>query len=315
MRRSFCITTTERHAALGRSLRALWPMALALFVSGCTSLFFFPGRQQVLSPQMMGLASEDITLHSADGTRLFAWHLTASAARGLVCYFHGNAENISTHIVNVAWLPAAGYEVLLVDYRGYGGSAGKAEFPAALDDVQAGIDWCVARGKSQQLPVYALGQSLGAAMVLEVSARAQNREALSAVIADSGFSHYRRIARDVLAQSWLLAPLQYPLSWLVTGKHAPEDAAASLEGLPLLVMHSADDVVVPYAHAQRILANVAGPKCFLATHGPHNAALNPSFPGSDAYQRGVLDFLLAATRRDAFSCPLSVQPAFVPAVK
>lgn len=288
-------------------------MAASLWLSACTDLFYFPTRQQVLSPPQMGLTARDITLHAEDGTRLFAWHLLPDGdARGIVCFFHGNAENISTHIVNVSWLPPAGYEVLLVDYRGYGGSAGEAEFPEVLEDVQAGIDWCVARGKAAGVPVFAFGQSLGAAMTLDVAARERNRGALAGVVADSSFSSYRRVARDALSNSWLLAPLQYPLSWLVTATHAPEEAAARLEGVPLLVLHSADDVVVPYAHAGRILAAAKGPRCFLRTHGPHNAALNPGFPASEPYRQAMLDFLRAAPSRDDFTCPPSLHDTFVP---
>lgn len=304
----FCIGTGS--ARRGACVAVV--MAASLLLVGCTDLFFYPSRQQVLSPQQMGLLAEDVTLHSADGTRLFAWHLRSDSARGIVCFFHGNAENISTHITNVAWLPPAGFEVLLVDYRGYGASAGEAEFPDVLEDVQAGLDWCFARGGAQKLPVYAFGQSLGAALTLDVSARAANRSRLAGVVADSGFSSYRRIARDALSNAWLLAPLQYPLSWLVTGKHAPEEAVRQLGDVPLLVLHSVDDTVVPYAHAQRILAAAAGPRCFQPTHGPHNAALNPGFPGSVAYRQAMLDFLRAAAGPGAFACPPPLRDTFLP---
>lgn len=277
--------------------RAVSLVLLATVLAGCTNLFFYPMRQQVLDPQKLGLAKSDVVLAAADGTQLFAWHLAASDPRGVVCFFHGNAENISTHIVNVAWLPEAGYEVLLVDYRGYGASHGKAEFPAVLADVRAGLDWCIARARATGIPAYALGQSLGAAMLLDVVAADPYRDELAAVVADSGFSSYRRIARDALANSWLLWPLRHPLSWLVTGDHAPEQAARELDDLPLLVMHSPDDRVVPWAHALRIFAAASGPRCFLATGGPHNAALGARSPQREAWRSALLAFLQDA--RDA----------------
>jgi alpha-beta hydrolase superfamily lysophospholipase len=309
MRNLPCTATGRRH----RATVIAGALLAASLLAGCTSLFFFPTRNQVLSPQQLGLTASDITLYSADGTRLFAWHLQAAGPRGVVCFFHGNAENISTHILNVAWLPAAGYDVLLADYRGFGASAGEAEFPEALEDVQAALDWCFSAGERRGLPVFAFGQSLGAAMTLEVAAREKNRARLAAVVADSGFSHYRRIVRDVLAQSWLLAPLKYPLSWLVTRRHAPERAVAALDGLPLLVMHSVDDRIVPYAHAGRILAQAAPSACFLQTHGPHNAALNPGFAGSGTYQAAFLDFLAAVQAEGEFRCPPSLRTEFVAA--
>lgn len=286
---SRCNITSRR-----RRPAAVLCVALALLLAGCTDLFFVPMRQQVLKPEQFGVQAVDTWLRADDGTRLFAWQLTAESPRGVVCYFHGNAENISTHIVNVAWLPAAGYEVLLVDYRGYGASGGQAEFPAVFADVRAGLDWCVARARALGVPAYALGQSLGAALLLETAAQSPYREQLAGVVADSGFSGYRRIARDALSHSWLTIPLKYPLSWLVTADHDPEDAVRHFAPLPLFVLHSQDDRVVPYAHGERIFAAATAPKCFRRTRGMHNAAFR-----DDDNRRAVLAFFASARRPDA----------------
>lgn len=294
MHRWRCSTTSSR------AWRALWLLLTAWLLAGCTHLFFLPMRQLVQTPAALGLTAQDVQLQAQDGTRLFAWHLAAAQPRGVICYFHGNAENISTHIVNVAWLPGTGYEVLLPDYRGYGASAGKPSLPGALQDVRAALDWCLARGTASGLPVYALGQSLGGALVLEVAAEPGYRDALAAVVADSAFAGYRRIARDALANSWLLWPLQYPLSWLVTGRHDPLDAVQRRAGLPLLLLHSADDRVVPYAHGEALAAAAAAPACFLRTAGSHNAALR-----QPAVQQALTGFLAdAAAARAAPRCPV-----------
>lgn len=297
-----CIAISSRRA---RCLSWSLVLAVALLLSGCTHLFFYPMRQQVLSPEKLGLQSADVAITSRDGTRLFAWHLRPAReteTQGLVCYFHGNAQNISTHIVNVAWLPPAGYEVLLLDYRGYGASAGKPSLPGALDDVRAALDWCLDRGRVLQLPAYALGQSLGAALTLEVTAEDPYRGLLAGVVADSSFAGYRRIARDAMAQSWLLWAFRHPLSLLVTGDHDPEAAVARRRGLPLLLLHSVDDEVIPFAHGRRLHEAAAGPVCFFATHGRHNAAL-----GEPAVATAVgIFFREAANSRGqgrAIACP------------
>lgn len=288
MRNWSCTAISSRGARLPALLLA------TLLLAGCTHLFFLPMRQQVLSPAQLQLDAQDVNLVSADGTRLFAWHLRAAQPRGIVCFFHGNAENISTHIVNVAWLPAAGYEVLLLDYRGYGGSAGKPDLPGALADVRAGLDWCLARGRESRLPAYAFGQSLGAALTLEVAAEPAYRTQLAGVVADSSFAGYRRIARQALSGSWLLWPLQYPLSWLVTADHDPLVAVAGRGALPLLLMHSRDDNIIPFAHGELLREAAAAPACFLATSGPHNAALGPLSAGGPGYRQSFVEFMAAA---------------------
>lgn len=278
-----------------RRLAALLLLAAsALALSGCTNLFFLPMKRQVLSPQQMGLPAEDLYLSSGDGTRLFAWRLFAEEPRGVVCYFHGNAENISTHIVNVAWLPARHYEVLLTDYRGYGGSSGDPTLEGALLDVQAGLDACRVRGEALGVPVHALGQSLGAALVLEVASRPENRAWLASVTVDSGFTAYRKIARDALQRTWVGRLLAPPLGLLVTSAHAPADAIGKLPPVPVLVLHSPDDEIIPYAHGEALYAAARSPKSFLSTRGPHNGALRLA-----DVQDALVSFMAQAPVRDA----------------
>jgi fermentation-respiration switch protein FrsA (DUF1100 family) len=261
-------------------------LAGCLLLAGCTSLFMLPMRQQILDPAQRGLVHEEFRIASADGTSLYGWHLKAAAPHALVCFFHGNAENISTHLMSVEWLPAENIDVVLVDYRGYGASAGEASFPDVLDDVAAALDECLRRAGG--LPVLALGQSLGGALLADVAARDAYRRRLSGVILDSSFTRYRTIAREAMTRSWLLWAFQYPLSGLVTGAHAPEDAVAQLAGTPLLVMHSRDDGIIGLHHGERLYARAAPPRCWLETTGPHIAAFR-----AETYRADILAFMEA----------------------
>jgi len=99
------------------SIACLFAYAL---VTGCTTLFFQPLGKHIRTPKDIGLDYEDLWFKSADGVLLNAWFLPAkTVARGTVLFLHGNAENISTHIGAVFWLPERGFNVLLLDYRGY----------------------------------------------------------------------------------------------------------------------------------------------------------------------------------------------------
>ena len=106
--------------------------------TGCSSIFFFPQKQHLQTPDLLGLDYEDIYLTSADETTLHGWWLKAQKpVKGTVYFLHGNAENISTHIRNIAWLPEYGYQVFLIDYRGFGLSGGKPTLPGALPSALA----------------------------------------------------------------------------------------------------------------------------------------------------------------------------------
>ena len=121
-------------------LLLLIPMLL-LFVAGCTSQFFIPMQQHVRTPTDIGLTYDNIGFESSDGTSLHGWWLPANGrAKATILFLHGNAENISTHIGSVHWLPAAGYNVFLFDYRGYGKSAGAVELDGIMRDAHGAKD-------------------------------------------------------------------------------------------------------------------------------------------------------------------------------
>ena len=93
-------------------------VALVLALSACTPVFFQPTGTIYSSPGIYGIDYQPVEFRAADGTALFAWFMPARGeAHGTVLYLHGNAQNISAHFVNVAWMPAAGFNVLAMDYR------------------------------------------------------------------------------------------------------------------------------------------------------------------------------------------------------
>jgi hypothetical protein len=258
---------------MARLLLVLAGLCLTVPLSGCTGLFFFPMHPWVRTPAHLGLEYDNIFFTSEDGTRLHGWFLPAAGedpARGTVVFLHGNAENVSTHIASVHWLPERGFNVFLFDYRGYGSSAGNAELEGALGDVRAGVRRALQRPEVSSGRVVVWGQSLGAAMTPAALAECDCRKHLAAVVLDSSFSGFRRIAREKLAQVWLTWPFQYPLSWTVADNASPVDYVGRLSPLPVLVIHNTGDQTIPYRHAKRLYAAARAPKAlWLIPGGKH----------------------------------------------
>jgi uncharacterized protein len=232
----------------------------ALLLGACTQLFLHPSREQVLHPGTLGLAYEDVYLPIGDGERLHGWFLPAKAPRGTILHLHGNAENISTFISLVHWLPARGYNVLLLDYRGYGRSDGVATVPDVHVDARIALHYLVERGGPGSERLVVLGQSLGGSVGIYAVAHSAQRERVKAVISEGAFSSYSRIAREKMNSLWLTWPLQWPLSLLFSDAYSAVDALPRLGPIPLLVIHGDHDSVVPYSHAQRLIDAAAGPR-------------------------------------------------------
>lgn len=230
-----------------------------LLLSGCTGVFLQPDRHLYFADRPLGTPAVSVEIPSADGIRLHALFLPATTSpRGLVLFLHGNAENLSSHVFAVNWLPAAGYGVLVPDYRGYGRSEGRADLDGAHADADAALRWLLAH--EPQLPVVVYGQSLGASVAIRLVAAADDRARLRALVADSGFASYRGIAREKLAQAWLTWPFQWLAAPLISDRHAAVDVVAQVAPVPLLLIHGERDRVVPIAHAETLYAAARPPR-------------------------------------------------------
>lgn len=262
---------------------------LYLFLTACSRPFFYPDQHIRLTPDKLGINYQDVNLTTKDGTLLHAWHLVPETkAKGVILFLHGNAENVSTHIQNVSWLYEAGYELLLLDYRGYGLSQGRPTLPDIFQDIDSASNWLSHRSKSQKIPAYWLGQSIGAS--LSTYYLSHNKiEGLKAVILDAPFASYRQVGREKFSEFWLTWPLQYPLSWLIDNRYSPDKAVTEWPGTPLLVFSSSNDQVVPNHHTQKLLeqfSNKAKEKIkYVETQTPHTGTYNHII-----YRQKTLDF-------------------------
>ena len=254
-------------------MKTLAALCLLLALSGCSSLLFYPEPGQPITPTAAGLAYKDVNLTAADGTQLHGWWLPAKpgvALKGTVLHLHGNGGNLAYHLGAVAWLPEQGYQVLMLDYRGYGLSQGKPGLPAVYQDIDAAFDWLEQQPSVQGQPLIMLGQSLGGAMgVHYLSQHPQQRARLKAVVLDGVPASYREVGQFALSTSWLTWPLQVPLSWLVPDADSAVYAMPDMKDVPVLIFHSMDDPIVPLSNGIRLYQAAPPPKVLQLTRGGH----------------------------------------------
>ena len=254
-------------------MKTLAALCLLLALSGCSSLLFYPEPGQPITPTAAGLAYKDVNLTAADGTQLHGWWLPAKpgvALKGTVLHLHGNGGNLAYHLGAVAWLPEQGYQVLMLDYRGYGLSQGKPGLPAVYQDIDAAFDWLEQQPSVQGQPLIVLGQSLGGAMgVHYLSQHPQQRARLKAVVLDGVPASYREVGQFALSTSWLTWPLQVPLSWLVPDADSAVYAMPDMKDVPVLIFHSMDDPIVPLSNGIRLYQAAPPPKVLQLTRGGH----------------------------------------------
>jgi len=231
-------------------------------------------KEHVLTPEVIGMQYEDVFVDTKDGLKLHGWKLfSESDTLGTLIFFHGNAENISTHFANVYWLVPLGYDVYLFDYRGYGRSQGEAELDPIIDDMQLQIGYVV-----DQLPVneklIIMGQSLGASLAIYAVAHSPYRDSIDALISVSAFSDYHDIAQDALAKSWLFWLFQWPLSKTISNTYSPLKVVDQVSPIPVYFLHSSEDEIIDYYHAERLYQAAREPKSLVTLEGGHNVTFN-----------------------------------------
>jgi pimeloyl-ACP methyl ester carboxylesterase len=237
-----------------------------------------------LTPGDAGLDYRDVTLTTADGLHLAAWYVPASKPGApTVLLAHGLQDYKWTLLRLIPWLHEAGYNVMALDLRGHGNSDKR---PTTLGreevlDVQSALDWLEAEGAGDR--VAALGQSLGAAALVNTAAI---DDRLDALILDSLFAEWKNVD---YGRGYRLSP-----RWLVPGVPNPVDVIRRVH-VPVFIIHGSADILVHVDHAQRLYDAANEPK-FLWINDSGHAWSAWTYP--ELYQQKVLEFL-----EDALATP------------
>jgi dipeptidyl aminopeptidase/acylaminoacyl peptidase len=192
------------------------------------------------------------------GDALDGWLLPAREP-AVVLVLHGYGREHSRAWRYGAFLHAAGYGVLAVDFRS---SRGSRRLPTTLGhhevlDAQAALDWLCAEPSLTGCAVGLLGESLGGSVALLVAA--ENPE-VRAVVVDGAFAH-ATLALEDSAQRWARLPrrsarLARLVGRVVTGRDLGEvdveSAVARLAGRPLFFIHALEDDRLSSANAHRL---------------------------------------------------------------
>lgn len=257
---------------MNNRIRALAAVLAALLLNGCAALFFHPlERDHGTTPALVGLPFEDVYFDASDGVRLHGWFLPAHGEPlATVLFLHGNTDDIGSHLLNVAWLPAERFNVLLFDYRGYGLSQGVPSFSGVFDDIENALGYLTNRPDVERGRIIVYGQSQGGAMAIHALARSHYREHVLGLVVDSAFASYRQIAKDALGSFFLTRPWRESLSHGISDMYSPLDAIARVSPIPILIIHSAEDRIIPLNHARDLFAAAQAPKeLWIVPSGDH----------------------------------------------
>jgi len=268
---------------------------LAIFVFTFTScspyhFFYYPNKKLYLDPVKIGMPYDLVSYPSLNGKILYAIIFkTEKPVKGTVVHFHGNFGNVSNHFLESQFLVNYGFDVLVFDYEGYGGSAGKPTPPRTIEDGIATVKYARDHLRNPAGGVGVFGQSIGAAIAAVVAAK--DPEVKGAVL-ESGFNSYRAIARVALKRSvftWILYPI-YPL--FIGTRYDPERFIGEISPRPVFILHGDEDRIIPSWMSERLFQAAREPKkLWLINEAGH---LELRRKESKKYEEALADFFTSA---------------------
>jgi hypothetical protein len=179
---------------------------------------------------------------------------------------------VTGHFHQVCWLPAAGWNVLCFDYRGYGQSQGRVTRAGTITDAHAALDYLLQRPGVDPRGIVAFGQSLGGAVGIVLAAE---RGELRGLAVDGAFDNYRGIANWHIRRNPLLLIAAWWVPLLMADAYDPIDYVAKVSPRPLLIMQGTADRIVNPQMARRLYDAAREPKqLWLIDGADHYEALD-----------------------------------------
>lgn len=239
---------------------------------------------------------------NAAGYQLGGWYSSpASEGAGVVLICHGFGTNRREGQDLLPWLEAAGYGVLLFDFQAHGESEGHFTTVGLreVEDTLAAVRFVQSR-EGALVPIYGLGFSMGASVLIVAAARCT---AIRALFLDSPFATLRRAISRSFRFFFHLPPRIFtrPTIWFAerftgarVGDHEPIRAIAQIAPRPIAIVQGTDDHIVDPEDSLLLHEAAGEPKWVWRVEGAGHVGARAILP--EEYRDRVLRFFANAAR-------------------
>jgi fermentation-respiration switch protein FrsA (DUF1100 family) len=208
-------------------------------------LLYMPDTQRTLPIEADLPEVVERELIMADGEKIVTWWGKAQPGCPTLLYVHGNGGSLVTRSERIRKYMAHGYGIVMMTYRGFGGSTGRPTETANVSDAKEVYEAVRASGiPARDIVIY--GESLGTGVAVQVVAE----KAVGGVILDAPYTSIVD-----------LATLHYPYlpaRWLMTDRYETLRFAARVKA-PVLIVHGEADDIIPVAMSRQVAAALTGP--------------------------------------------------------
>lgn len=185
--------------------------------------------------------------------------------KATILFFHGAGGNVSSYVFMVKPLVENGFQVIMVDFRGYGKSTGTPTHINVAADGQKFFDLMSQRKDVKNTKLIIYGASLGSQVSAHLAKN--NKDKISGLVIDGGMSSFVDIAAVFAPQ------FKDALAQMLSSVYAAKEDIKYTEGLPKLFIYSKNDKTVPFSQGEEIYKNASEPKQFFEFTADHLSAV------------------------------------------
>jgi fermentation-respiration switch protein FrsA (DUF1100 family) len=185
-----------------------------------------------------------------------------TTTKATIIYYHGTGGNISVNTSTAKLLTNEGFQVFMIDFRGYGKSTGKPTHLNIANDAQTIFDKIIVKDEFKNYPIIVYGASIGTQIATKITR--DNKDKISALILDGTIRSFTDMAL-------LSVPKEQKemISTYVTSPYSAIEDIKHIESIPKLFIHSKEDKSVPFSQAEAVYSNAHEPKVFWVYEGKH----------------------------------------------
>ncbi|TYQ26794.1 lysophospholipase [Pseudanabaena sp. UWO311] len=260
-------------------------LAIALYL-GQSNLVYMPSQELIDTPATIGLKFDDVQLTTKDNVNLDSWFVPAKdndqIGKGVILFCHGNGGNIGNRVSYLPIFKDLGLATFLFDYRGYGKSEGKPSEEGTYNDVETAWQYLTQEKQIPPQKIIIYGESLGGAIASYLAQKISQQDGKNSAGGLILASTFTSIS-DRAAELYPFLPIRF----LSRFSYNSIDRLPSIK-IPVLIIHSSDDEIIPFHHGDRNFQAANQPKKLVKLRGDHNGGFLDSL---ETYRKGLKEFI------------------------
>jgi uncharacterized protein len=253
----YAISFMKRLLYIALICAAIYACIIMLVNTFQTRLIFFPGKLDADFKFDLDGKGEEVFFKTSDHEIIHGLFYEGTG-KDVILYFHGNAGDLSSWQRIADDFTSFGFNLLIIDYRGYGKSTGQISEQGFYTDAEAGYQFLKREKRFTENYIIAYGRSIGSGVAVDLC----SKHHLKGLILESPYASLSHLINERV-------PYLFPNLWL----RYRFDSLSKLRDVrcPLLIIHGEADGIIPIDHSQQLFDACDEKKHFIRIPGgPHN---------------------------------------------